>query len=72
MKDIKINMMAFFGVGFMFQAVNQILSLFQDLIIFLLGNDGLYWTLFQLYYILLITFLIAGYLNFKNRIKNVG
>ncbi|MFX1449665.1 MAG: hypothetical protein ACFFCM_02410 [Promethearchaeota archaeon] len=71
-KEIKINMMAFFGVGFMFQALNQILAIFQDVIIHDLGNDGLYWVLFQLYYILLLTFLIFGYLNFKNRIKNVG
>ncbi len=72
MKDININMMAFFGIGFLFQALNQPLAIFQAQIEFVYGNDGLYWVIFQLYYILLITFLIAGYLNFKNRIKHVG
>lgn len=71
MRDIKINMMLFFGIGFSFQVLNQILSIFQETINIVLGGDGLYWTLFQLYYILLMIFLIIGYLNFKNRMKNM-
>ncbi len=66
MKDININMMAFFGTGFMFQVINQIMGIFIEAL-----TDGLYYTLFSLWYVLLIIFIIAGYLNFKNRIKNV-
>ena len=66
MKDIEINMMGYFGTGFLCQAINQVVGLFNEML-----TDGPYYFLFQLFYVLLMVFLVAGYLNFKKRISKI-
>ncbi|MHA1378276.1 MAG: hypothetical protein ACTSRG_07825 [Candidatus Helarchaeota archaeon] len=66
MKDIEIDMIGFFGTGFMFLTFTEILGIFFDWM-----DQGLYYILFNFCYIFMLLFLILGYLNFKNHMKNI-
>ncbi|MHA1298394.1 MAG: hypothetical protein ACTSO9_03020 [Candidatus Helarchaeota archaeon] len=66
-KDIKLNMMGFFGTGFMFVTAAQILGIFYAML-----NEAFYWIIFNLLYLLLALFLIIGYIDFKNRIVQIN
>ena len=65
LKDLKINMMLYFGIGYLFLTPMLLLTRF-------LQHD---WALFYMslnyFYLVFITFLIIGYLNFKNRIVKI-
>ncbi|MFX1452373.1 MAG: hypothetical protein ACFFCM_16155 [Promethearchaeota archaeon] len=65
-KTIKINIMVYFGFGFLCIAFISVPSMFFDI-----KYDIIYWIIINFCLVGLIVFFIFGYLNFKNRIKNL-
>lgn len=64
---MKINMMFYFATGFLFNDVDQFLTVFYGTL-----DQGLYWVIHNSFAIIMVVFLVIGYLNFKNRIQNIN
>ncbi len=67
LKIMKINMMVYFATGFLLNDVDQFLTIFWGYI-----DQGLYWVIHNSFAIIMVIFLVIGYLNFKNRIQNIN
>ena len=66
MISLKIRMMFYFAWGFGFATMAQFLQ-----VQFLNLSEGLVLVLYDLFYLMMLVFLIVGYIDFKNRIKQI-
>ena len=64
LKPLKIRMMGYFASGFGLATLGQVLQMLNI-------NEGLKWVLYDFFHFLFFVFLILGYINFKNRIKQI-
>ena len=65
-KDFKINMIMYTGIGIAFIIIPQVLMPFNYLM-----DLGTYMVIFATCYNISIVFLVLGYLNFRNRMKEI-